>query len=604
MIWGEAFVDMFLRVGLRSLLAPGNLPDLAKAHRVVYTIYTTAEDARLIEAHPGFSRLREQVNVQFSLFTKLEIDSGHYGSHNILWDRGVDLARRNGEVLFLIIPDLLYASGALLHWAAKFEEGYRAIYTPGPQVVLETIVPELEKCFPSAGDEIVIDTDEVPQLMLQHLHPLHCGVMRDTPYRVSFPEYDIRAVKNCGIVLRELTAQPFCIDPNYFARFVSFSPVEDLDKVAVEPCMTLSVEPLFKHAKWSYRPWRLNEPRISQLGNFFDLFSPKGCFRDSATAHRICLVDDDIWKRESARAVAGGRFFRLSLLITRQIYRLAVSLEAENLRGAAGTLVGALYAARLRRQVNLRGDEILLIPDDDAIAAASNLLGDLFAPGREHDLVSFILDHALPRSCQPIEDAPTTCRGLPFEPLTDQFNIVSGPIRIDGFTVYVIDSVLWRERPAVETKQVGRPVDSERESDVAAPAEPAVIAASQPVVESQPIAGPGTGYVAPPLNSAVLRVLLTHALPNWAQASRRNWTYYVALHVPGSEFVLRAGSYVRVAGNAKRPVRMVLRLGDGIYRRASRVVFGSESRHYGRRGRSNASAAALAGICTPSVAAR
>ena len=40
-VWGREFVDIFLRIGLRSLLAEGNAPALARAHQVTYTIYTT-----------------------------------------------------------------------------------------------------------------------------------------------------------------------------------------------------------------------------------------------------------------------------------------------------------------------------------------------------------------------------------------------------------------------------------------------------------------------------------------------------------------------------------------------------------------------------------
>ncbi len=43
-VWGREFVEIFLRIGLRTLLAEGNAPALARAHQVTYTIYTTPED--------------------------------------------------------------------------------------------------------------------------------------------------------------------------------------------------------------------------------------------------------------------------------------------------------------------------------------------------------------------------------------------------------------------------------------------------------------------------------------------------------------------------------------------------------------------------------
>jgi hypothetical protein len=46
-VWGDFFVDIFLRVTVRSLLATGNAPELAQRHSVIYTLQTTAEDKRV-----------------------------------------------------------------------------------------------------------------------------------------------------------------------------------------------------------------------------------------------------------------------------------------------------------------------------------------------------------------------------------------------------------------------------------------------------------------------------------------------------------------------------------------------------------------------------
>jgi len=110
-VWGQEYVDTFVRVGLRSLLSQGNIPDLAVEHEVLYTIYTMQPDAQTLERAPAFARLRESANVSLSLFDPREIDTTNYGEHGTFWWRAIDLARRNGEVLFFIIPDLLYASG-------------------------------------------------------------------------------------------------------------------------------------------------------------------------------------------------------------------------------------------------------------------------------------------------------------------------------------------------------------------------------------------------------------------------------------------------------------------------------------------------------------
>ncbi len=49
-VWRREFVDVFSRIALRSRLAEGNAPALARSDQVIYTIFTTAEDARAFEA--------------------------------------------------------------------------------------------------------------------------------------------------------------------------------------------------------------------------------------------------------------------------------------------------------------------------------------------------------------------------------------------------------------------------------------------------------------------------------------------------------------------------------------------------------------------------
>jgi hypothetical protein len=136
-IWGAPFVDLFLKLSLRSLMADGNIAALAKAHDCHFTIFTTKEDLQTLESAPDFIKLSEIVHIDISIFGLGEIDPANRGHHAIMWERAFELARRNKEILFLIIPYLLYAEGTLLRWAKKIKNGAREIYTPGQFVALE-----------------------------------------------------------------------------------------------------------------------------------------------------------------------------------------------------------------------------------------------------------------------------------------------------------------------------------------------------------------------------------------------------------------------------------------------------------------------------------
>jgi hypothetical protein len=118
-IWGEAFVDLFCKLGARTLLAAGNIPELVKRQDVIYNIYTTPEDADLLKASPVFQKLKNVVDVQFTIFNLAEIDGDHFGSHNDLWLRGIEIAKRNDETVFFLMPDIIYADGTLARWLKR-----------------------------------------------------------------------------------------------------------------------------------------------------------------------------------------------------------------------------------------------------------------------------------------------------------------------------------------------------------------------------------------------------------------------------------------------------------------------------------------------------
>jgi hypothetical protein len=463
-VWGQKYVDTFVRVGLRNLLSRGNIPDLAAAHEVIYTIYTTHRDAQSLEQAPAFARLRERANVSLSLFDPSEIDTTNYGEHGGFWRRAIDLARRNGEVLFFIIPDLLYASGTLVRWAQRLTEGKRAIFTIGPQVVLETVVPELEQRFP--GDESPYDLDrkQLFDLLGRHLHPLHAAMRHDARRRPAHPEYDLRLVPGRGMVIREIVSHPFALQPSFYSSLKHYGPDDHLDSLAFEPCSTVSVEPLLKRVQGYYRPWPLDEARLSNLAGWWNGFTTAACERESQFPFELTSQDDDEWHTARARAIAAGRFYRSQVVAAGKVYRLFVALRAHGCFRAANILAAAVYAGRLRRRIGVRRRAILLVPTDKALAGPDgDKVRALLQPGREREFLDLIGDHVLfgkneigssrrlrrliGRMPAKVTDEAelVTARGLPAGPLLDLARSAGEPIGVGPFTIYPVDKVMWRE---------------------------------------------------------------------------------------------------------------------------------------------------------------
>ncbi|MGA7805767.1 tetratricopeptide repeat protein [Bradyrhizobium sp.] len=479
-VWGREFVDLFLTVALRSLLAEGNAPALVAAHDVNYTIYTTPEDAQALQADSAFEKLRSVVKIHFSLFNQSEIDPADPGSRGILWNRGLQLAQRNGEVLFFIMPDVLHARGTLLRWARRFEAGARAVFAIGPRVTLETALPELEDRFPDRASPCDLDDQQLIDLLYRHFHPLHATMRRASERRHADPKSDLRVVPGQGLIAREIVSQPFALDPGFFSELRFFAPEDHLDTLAFEPCSTVSLEPIAKFIDHWYRPWPLDQTRLSNLGGWWDRHSTKSCELESEQTFALCHErgEDGAAAIARARAVGSGRFYRAQIVTAGRLYRLFVELRQHKLSRAAAVLAAAVFAGRLRRRLGIRRRAILLIPVDAALDENWSQIRELLTPGRERDLTDLVSDHVilpkeevrLSRRRRGVLDATDeagperlfTMSGQAAEPLIDAAEVVGTPFDVGPFTIYPIDRVLWQHAPhgvvTADAKQAVHPI--------------------------------------------------------------------------------------------------------------------------------------------------
>ena len=439
---GTEAVDVFLRVTLRSLLANGNLVDLAKRHSTIYRIYTTRDDARRMEADPVFSALRAEADVQISLVSRPVADF-HASGGKDLRAHGCELARRNGAILFLLEPNLLCAAGTLIRWADRFEDGYRAIYGPELQVVHETAVSELDQHF-GGSTAIELDDAAIRDILFRHMHPSSAALLPGHAERVGHPTHDIRPVTGRGMVVRLLGTQPLGLAPADFTRLKGLTPCDHLDRIAFVPATVVGLSPMLENGACG--PDQAPErSQLTQLGAWWNAVGLPG---DKRLDHPygFCLHDDDGWRRAYSRAVGEGRFFVTQLRVGARIAHLAAGLAERNLSHAAKMLATAAYVSRLRRGRMLRGDETIFVPTDAAFAGASGeRIRELLKPGREAELTRMLYAHVA--RYDTAEGEWSTLAGKTLAQSAPGAQIVEGPIALAGFTVYLVDRIFGQPQP-------------------------------------------------------------------------------------------------------------------------------------------------------------
>jgi len=487
-LWGDPFVDLFLRVSVRSLLAPGNAGDVARAHEARLSMVTTQKDADRIRSSPPFARLASTIPVDFTTVGRFDADRSDPGSHAMLWRAALEESRRRGETVVFVIPDVIYPSGTLTRWVERLEAGAAAVFSPALQVVCETALPELEQRFPDPGQPFDLDADAAGTLGLRHLHPLWIAHVRGSPRASFHPEHLLRAVGS-GASMRLLALFPFCVDPSRAGIYAGGDRVPAVP-IAWEPVTILSLEPACKQLERFFRGSRLDLDAMTGLGGWLDDVS--------AGEHPAIGVDfavsmDSAGDRAIRASSHAASFFVTQARLSRRIHRIWRATHRLGCHDAARVLATAHFVLPLRRRWRHRGPVTVLVPRvamRDAASAAA--VRDALAPGHERALAALIDAHVVPgdvtlrsgafyAQVASVPDRPASDRAAPDWSAPDErfttgagvmFEAVEGAdasssragfrvldrLVADGISVYAVDRIL----PAPETSNARQPQRRQR----------------------------------------------------------------------------------------------------------------------------------------------
>lgn len=144
-VWGDKYVESFLRNTVPTLLAGGNLEVLSHFPGSEFLIVCPAAEQELIKRSPEFPALERCLPVRF-----LDLDWDMAAkSHSMLnMSEGhkriaTYIGSRDGFAIFLS-PDCILSAGAVRYLVNVAESGLRAVVAPGIRLIKELVVPELD----------------------------------------------------------------------------------------------------------------------------------------------------------------------------------------------------------------------------------------------------------------------------------------------------------------------------------------------------------------------------------------------------------------------------------------------------------------------------
>jgi len=171
-IWGERYIRRFAQLGLRSLLAPRNLPWLCRHHRVKVSVMTTQDGVTQCGLWPAFFELAQIAEVSFVAIDDLVATYG--SNYSVILTRAfnramalsADLVGRN---FIYLVGDQLFADGALQTIAKAMEAGHDACLACTPRVEIDIV----EGMLADIGTpvELALSNRDMVDLLLNYPHP-------------------------------------------------------------------------------------------------------------------------------------------------------------------------------------------------------------------------------------------------------------------------------------------------------------------------------------------------------------------------------------------------------------------------------------------------
>lgn len=145
-IWGKNYVDPFLQVTLKLMLADGNIPRLAKKTSVHVRFYTTKNDESVIRKSPPFRLLEKHADCSFNLMVEnIHAKQQSLSCMNVCQRHALEQGFEAGRLLFPFTGDVVITENLLSEAWDHVMRGYRLIVGAGLRLNRTAVLKKAQK---------------------------------------------------------------------------------------------------------------------------------------------------------------------------------------------------------------------------------------------------------------------------------------------------------------------------------------------------------------------------------------------------------------------------------------------------------------------------
>ncbi len=177
-VWDEEHIEKCLKYAIPSLLAPGNIPDLASESGVIVDIYTSEDGRTLIEDDPAFGALAKFAEIRFTEIpdtllryerTESTPDPENWCVAGAQYTAAVAARHLDADIAFIGV-DNIYSDSCLSGAKAFIEAGHSGVLTNAIRAQEAPMDDYLKEEIPGAGSpDIEIDSAQLLAYATQNI---------------------------------------------------------------------------------------------------------------------------------------------------------------------------------------------------------------------------------------------------------------------------------------------------------------------------------------------------------------------------------------------------------------------------------------------------
>ncbi len=218
-VWGSQYTNLFLQIGLPSLLSQGNLGKIEKANCYKFNIYTTSNDAEMIYSSPAYMKLSKLIETKIHLIDDVvnSLNSGKiskYSATTICQGKAIEEASKDNNAFIFLCPDAVYPDKLIENIIKRTFDGIRMIVCGAPRVNADKVIPLLKDFYIEKEATLSISGRELLRVSLKNIHSNSKILFWDSHnFLNEWPSYLYWDVKGKGILQRGIHLHPLMMNP-------------------------------------------------------------------------------------------------------------------------------------------------------------------------------------------------------------------------------------------------------------------------------------------------------------------------------------------------------------------------------------------------------